>query len=29
MQNICNMTDRNSVHISDIFNYYKTNINEI
>ena len=26
MQNICNLTDQNSVHISDIFNCYSANI---
>ena len=27
MQHICNLIDGNSVHISDIFNCYSTNIN--
>ena len=29
MQNICNLIGWNSVHISDIFNYYSENINGI
>ena len=27
MQNICNLTGWNSVHVFDIFNYYRANIN--
>ena len=27
MQNICNLNGWNSVHMSDIFNYYRANIN--
>ena len=27
MQNICDLTGWNSVHIFDIFNYYRANIN--
>ena len=27
MQNICNLIGWNSVHIFDIFNYYRANIN--
>ena len=27
VQNICNLIGWNSVHISDIFNYYRANIN--
>ena len=29
MQNICNLIDWNNVHIFDVFNYYRTNINEM